>query len=106
MSINNEILGFLMAIPAFDTADILNISIKAEYQRKGYGKRLLNYLIEELKNRKIRDLILEVRVSNQAAISFYLKHGFEEISLRKNYYMNNSKHPNQKEDGIMMRLEF
>ena len=54
----------------------------------------------------ISQLILEVRASNQSAIDFYLKHGFEEISLRKNYYMNNSKHPNQKEDGIIMRLKF
>ena len=106
LSINSQILGFLMVMPAFDTADILNISINAEFQRKGHGKRLLYYLIQELKNTKIRELILEVRASNQAAISFYLKYGFEEISLRKNYYINNSKHPNQKEDGIIMRLKF
>lgn len=95
-----------MAMPADDSADILNISISKEYQRKGYGKKLLNCLIEELKNRKIKVLILEVRESNQSAISFYLKYGFEKISLRKNYYMNNSKHTNQKEDGIIMRLKF
>jgi hypothetical protein len=35
-----------------------------------------------------------------------LKHSFEKISLRKNYYLINSKHPSQKEDGIMMRLKF
>jgi ribosomal-protein-alanine N-acetyltransferase len=106
MSIDNQILGFLMAMPADDSADILNISISKEYQRKGYGKKLLNCLIEELKNRKIKVLILEVRESNQSAISFYLKYGFEKISLRKNYYMNNSKQTNQKEDGIIMRLKF
>jgi len=106
ISINNQIVGFLMAMSAIDTADILNISINKDYQRKGYGKKLLHYLIKKLKDRAIGQLILEVRKSNQAAITFYLKHGFEEISLRKNYYMINSKHPNQKEDGIIMRLNF
>ena len=106
ISINNQIIGFLLAMPTIDTADILNISINKDYQRKGYGKKLLHFLIKELKDRMIRQLILEVRVSNQAAISFYLKHSFEKISLRKNYYMINSKHPNQKEDGIIMRLKF
>ena len=95
-----------MAMSAIDTADILNISINKDYQGKGYGKKLLHNLIKKLKDRAIGQLILEVRKSNQAAITFYLKHGFEEISLRKNYYMINSKHPNQKEDGIIMRLKF
>jgi len=95
-----------MAMPALDTADILNISINKACQGKGYGNKLLHYLIKELKDRMISQIMLEVRVSNQTAIAFYLKHGFEEISLRKNYYMNNSKHPNQKEDGIIMRLKF
>ena len=106
ISINNQIIGFLMAMSAIDTADILNISINKDYQRKGYGKKLLYYLIKKLKDRTIGQLILEVRKSNHAAITFYLKHGFEEISLRKNYYMINSKHPNQKEDGIIMCLKF
>ena len=106
ISIKNQIIGFLMAMPTLDTADILNISINKDYQRKGYGKKLLYFLIKELKDRMIRQLMLEVRLSNQAAISFYLKYGFEKISLRKNYYMINSKHPNQKEDGIIMRLKF
>ncbi|MDC1449552.1 ribosomal protein S18-alanine N-acetyltransferase [Candidatus Thioglobus sp.] len=106
ISIKNQIIGFLMAMPALDTADILNISINKACQGKGYGNKLLNYLIKELKDRMISQIMLEVRESNQAAIAFYLRHGFEEISLRKNYYMNNSKHLNQKEDGIIMRLKF
>ena len=106
ISIKNQIIGYLMALPALDTADVLNISINKACQRKGYGNKLLLYLIKELKDRMISQLILEVRVSNQNAIAFYLKHGFEEISLRKDYYMNHSKHPNQKEDGIIMRLKF
>ena len=77
ISTNNQIIGFLMAMPTLDTADILNISINKDYQRKGYGKKLLHFLIKELKDRMIRQLMLEVRLSNQAAISFYLKHGFE-----------------------------
>ena len=105
-SIDNQVLGFLIAMPAVDTADILNISINADYQRKGYGKGLLNLLIEDLKNREIRQIILEVRESNQIAISFNLKQGFEKISVRKNYYMNGSKHTHPKEDGIMMSLKF
>ncbi len=105
ISIKNQIIGFLMAMPALDTADILNISINKACQRKGYGNKLLHYLIKELKDRMISQIMLEVRVSNQTAIAFYMKHGCEEISIRKKYYMKNTKHTSQKEDGIIKRLK-
>ena len=44
ISIKNQIIGFLMAMPALDTADILNISINKACQGKGYGNKLLHYL--------------------------------------------------------------
>lgn len=34
------------------------------------------------------DIFLEVRVSNQAALQFYRKLGYEVLSVRKNYYSN------------------
>ena len=87
------------------TADILNIGINPNYQRKGYGSLLMSYLYKELKNRLIEELFLEVRQSNQSAKSFYLNQGFKEISIRKNYYKSNSNELSSSENGIIMRLE-
>jgi len=94
-----------MAMLATDSADILNIGIDPEFQRKGHGTALLNYLIEELRKRHIGEILLEVRVGNKSAIQFYKKQGFKEISVRKDYYMNNSNNRSQREDGIIMRIE-
>ena len=90
---------------AVDTADILNIGIDPDLQRQGYGRGLLNHLIEELRKRNIREIFLEVRVGNKSAIQFYKKQGFKEISVRKNYYMKNSKNQSQREDGIIMSIK-
>jgi len=90
---------------ATDSADILNIGIDPEFQRQGHGTALLNYLIEELRKRDIYEILLEVRVGNKSAIQFYKKQGFKEISVRKDYYMNNSNNRLQREDGIIMRFE-
>ena len=87
------------------TADILNIGINPNNQRKGYGSLLLGYLYKELKNRLIEEIFLEVRETNQSAISFYLDQGFKEISIRKNYYKLNSNELSSAENGIIMRLE-
>ena len=90
---------------AVDTADILNIGIDPDFKRQGYGTALLNHLIKELRKRYIGEILLEVREGNQSAIQFYKSQGFEEISVRKNYYIKNSKNQSQREDGIIMRIK-
>ena len=90
---------------AVDTADILNIGIDSDFKRQGYGTGLLNHLIEELKKKDIGEILLEVRSGNKSAIQFYKKQGFDEISVRKNYYTKNSKNQSQREDGIIMRIK-
>ena len=105
MSLNGKTIGYLIAMLAPDSADILNIGIDPDLQRQGYATGLLNHLIEELKKKDIGEILLEVRSGNKSAIQFYKKQGFEEISVRKNYYTKNSKNQSQREDGIIMGLK-
>jgi len=105
LSLNGKTIGYLIALLAGDTADILNIGIDPDFKRQGYGSALLNQLIEELRKRDIGEILLEVRAGNKSAIQFYKKQGFEEISVRKNYYTKNSKNQSQREDGIIMRIK-
>ena len=105
LSFNGRTIGYLIAMLAGDTADILNIGIDPDFKRQGYGTALLNHLIKELRKRYIVDIFLEVRAGNQSAIQFYKSQGFEEISVRKNYYTKNSKNQSQREDGIIMRIK-
>ena len=90
---------------ALDSADILNIGIDPDFKRHGHGTALLNHLIEELRKRHIGEILLEVRAGNKSAIQFYEKQRFKEISVRKNYYMKNSKNQSQREDGIIMSIK-
>ena len=105
LSLNSKTIGYLIAMLATDSADILNIGIDPNFQRKGYGTALLKHLIEKLRKRHIGEILLEVRVGNKSAIQFYKNQGFEEISVRKNYYIKNSNDRSQREDGIIMRIE-
>ena len=105
LSFNGRTIGYLISMLAVDTADILNIGIEPEFKRQGHGTALLNHLIEELRKRHIVEILLEVRIGNKSAIQFYKRQGFEEISVRKNYYTKNSKNQLQREDGIMMSIK-
>ena len=98
-------IGYLIAMLAPDSADILNIGIDPDFKRQGHGTALLNHLIEELRKRDIGEILLEVRAGNKSAIQFYKRQGFEEISVRKNYYTKNSKSQSHREDGIIMSIK-
>ena len=103
--VKSKIVGYIIAMPSVDSADILNLAVHKDFKRKGYGSSLINHLLFELKKRQIKNLFLEVRMGNFAAISLYLSFGFKEVSIRKNYYTKNSNELSIKEDGRIMCLE-
>ena len=105
LSLNGKTIGYLITMLAGDTADILNIGIDSDFKRQGHSTALLNHLIEELSKRDIGEILLEVRAGNKSAIQFYKRQGFEEISVRKNYYTKNSKNQLHREDGIIMSIK-
>lgn len=105
VSIKSQIVGYVIAMPATDSADILNITIHKDFKRKGYASSLIDYLTKELISKGIKTIFLEVRRGSFAAISLYSSLGFKEISVRKNYYTKNSNQLSRREDGIIMCLE-
>ena len=90
--IEDKICGYLMVLDSIDVYEILAIATIEEYRNKGIAQELLDKI-------KIKDIFLEVRESNQTAISFYKKNNFKEISIRKNYYSEPT------ENAIIMKLE-
>ena len=105
LSLKGKTVGYLIAMLTLDSADILNIGIDPDFKRHGHGTALLNHLIEELRKRDIGEILLEVRAGNKPAIQFYKRQGFEEISVRKNYYMKNSNNQSHRENGIIMTMK-
>ena len=86
---NNVIAGVLVYLLIYDRAEIEYIVVKDEYKRLGIGSKLLKYIEKDIKN-----ITLEVRESNTAAINFYKKNGYSIVSTRHNYYKD--------EDGYLM----
>ncbi len=91
----NEIIGFAGIKIIIDEADIMNIVVKKSYRNNGIGSLLLENLILISNKKNLNFINLEVDCKNTIAINLYKKFGFEEISLRKNYYKDN--------DAIIMK---
>ncbi len=84
---------------ALDEGQITNIAVLDAYRMRGMGSAILRFLIEEAKKRGCVQISLEVRRSNDTAITLYKKHGFFIAGYRKNFY----KHPG--EDAAVMLLD-
>lgn len=78
---------------------ITNVAVHPDYRRKHLGSILVEQLIETTRCEGLKQYTLEVRVSNQAAISLYEKFGFREAGIRKGYYEDNN------EDAMIMWTE-
>jgi len=65
----------------------LGICLLEEYQGKGYGKQMMNALINIFNNTDIDTLYLTVDKENSKAISMYSRYSFNIIAEGESYYM-------------------
>ena len=85
--INNSVMvGYYFWQKVLDECHLLNFTIASERQRRGLGNWMLSQLLVSLRTKRITAIYLEVRPSNDTAISLYSKFGFSIIGRRKNYY--------------------
>lgn len=100
---NEKILGFFIASIKNDIVNLLNIAVAKESQGKGIASLMIQYLIKYMKEKGAKEVHLEVRKSNQAAINLYEKFGFVKVGIRKDYY-NVDKEKKEKEDAVLFTL--
>lgn len=75
-----------------------NIAVHPDWRTRGIGRRLLRFLIGFAREQGCREMTLEVRPSNEAALCLYRAAGFAIIGRRKQYYTDTH------EDAIVMAL--
>jgi ribosomal-protein-alanine N-acetyltransferase len=74
-------------------ARVINICVDPSAQRQGIGTRLLRSLDAAIPQ---GDLVLMVEAENRTARNLYLREGFKEVDVSRNYYGRNL-------DGIWMQ---
>ena len=95
---DGAVIGFAFVQRILDEAHLLDIAIAPSHRGKGLGRELLRQLMDEVLVSGVTIWFLEVRVSNVTAISLYQSLGYNELSLRRNYYDG----PDGKEDALLM----
>lgn len=96
---DGEVAGYVGSQTVLDSADMMNLAVSQDFRRQGIGERLVNCLTDALKEKGVKTLLLEVRISNEPAKQLYQKLGFEIVGKRPRYYEK------PREDALILRKE-
>jgi ribosomal-protein-alanine N-acetyltransferase len=69
-----------------DQGELANLAVAESHRGRGWGRRLLDQVMDGARRQGVKSLYLEVRVSNAAAIELYRSSGFTDVGFRKKYY--------------------
>ena len=94
--VDGEVVAYGGMLLALDEGQVTNVAVHPAHRRRGYGERVFSAMLEEARQRELIQISLEVRASNEAAITLYEKTGFTVAGRRRNFY----KHPT--EDALVM----
>ena len=91
-----QLIGYVINSRYVDAWHIMNVAVDPDFRHRGVATRLLEQVFELTKDDQRRGYTLEVRVSNDRAISLYEKLGFVRQGIRRGYYTDN------REDALIM----
>ena len=83
-----RVVGFCDYWETFDSATICQIAVHPYLQRKQLGTAMMDEIYNDCYAKKVQTITLEARVSNEPAINFYKKQGFEIVTTKPHYYDN------------------
>ena len=91
------VIGYVCSWRTMDECHILNVAVHPSFRRMGIASQMIDHLLEKCRAEGILHYFLEVRVSNEGAISLYKKYGFKVCGVRRRYYADTG------EDALIMQ---
>ena len=95
---DGEIIAYACESVLFEDAEIENVAVAPAFRKRGLGRTLMENLESVALRLGAEQMFLEVRVSNEPALTLYKKFGFEPLRVRKKYYADG-------EDALVMKKD-
>ena len=86
--LDSQLVGYASFRYVGKQGDVNTVAVASDQQGKGIGTALMDWLESQAVLRNVREIFLEVRSDNKAAIKMYATRGYERIDIRRNYYGN------------------
>jgi [ribosomal protein S18]-alanine N-acetyltransferase len=100
LDVDGHVGGYGIMSIAASEAHLLNICVHPDWQSLGYGRRMLNALLNRAGHAGAETVFLEVRPSNSVALSLYHSVGFRHIGVRPGYYQAEGG----REDAVVLAM--
>ena len=84
--INSQLIGYLFGYLIEKEYYLNKITIKKNFRKQKNGKSLFQECVNDLSNKNVRCIQLEVSSLNLSAQKFYENLNFKYVGLRKDYY--------------------
>lgn len=101
LDLSGRVIGYAVMSLGAGEAHVLNVCVRQEFRNLGFGRRMLEHLLERAAGSGVVEAFLEVRPSNLAAIRLYHQLGFEQIGIRRGYYQA----VDGREDAIVLKRD-
>ena len=98
--LDKNVLAVLQWRQVAQEVEIFDVAVDVRFRRQGIASFLLENVLALAKARGAKQIFLEVRESNAAAITLYRKFGFSVAGRRSNYYRDPAA------AALLLRLEF
>jgi ribosomal-protein-alanine N-acetyltransferase len=95
----DTLVGYMVYWIVTTEVHLLNLAIDPRWRRKGVARAMMIHLIETCQSNNLAEILLEVRLSNDAAKNLYRQLQFKEIAISPKYYSDNE------EDALVMSLQ-
>ena len=95
----DTIIGYIGMYVAYEEGEITNVAVEPAFRGSGVAGKLIEALLELAREQLVQRVLLEVRLSNAAAIHVYERSGFTKIGERPGFY------DLPKEDALIYRIE-
>ena len=70
---NGKVVAFINYQIMYERSELININVLDEYQNIGIASKLMDFMFNDLKTNGVKDITLEVKVTNDKAIHLYKK---------------------------------
>jgi ribosomal-protein-alanine N-acetyltransferase len=95
---SSVVAGYFCFWIVFEEVRLMNLAVLAPFRRRGIATRLVCRALRMGVDHKANRAMLEVRASNQEALTLYHGLGFQETARRARYYSNPD------EDAVLMDM--
>ena len=98
-TINDSIIGYSIMKCIYEDGELIRIAVDKTMRGQGIGEEILVRQLDKARSLGVEKIFLDVRESNEVAISLYEKLGFVRYEITKDFYRDPT------EDSIKFRKD-